>query len=206
MHNQLNYFLCLCLASSKVIEMIVEQHNTVEIVKKRCEERKTTSMEYPLKLNDQFQLIKLPVSSRKEANASNYTQSETAKNNQMEGTCEKCSSDVVQDLSPSNNEKAKQDSPLRHKTVSLAENEESAGRYSPEKCKSIETLAVHSEKEVKSAPRGKFRMETPADEEENKRPNNLNESSGEYKDTAIEISPDVLHRETSGNTLIVYVH
>lgn len=181
--------------------MIVEQHNTAEIVKGRCEERKTTTIEYPLKPHDQFQFIKLFVSNKGEKNLSNYTEKDTAEINNMDDVYEKSSSAVVQDMSPMHSVKAKHDSPLRKKTVSFAQNVQLAGSHSPEKCRSLQRkyLASLSEEKVLSA-WDKLRMEMPADQDNIKSPQNLNESTTGSKDAVIQNIPDVFDREKPGNT------
>lgn len=53
----------LCLASSVSIEMIIEEHNTLEKVKRRCEKREATNCMHPsLRPRDKHQFINLSTS------------------------------------------------------------------------------------------------------------------------------------------------
>lgn len=181
--------------------MIVEKQNTVEIVKGRCEERKTTRMEHRLKPHDQFQFIKLFVSNNGEKNLSNYAEKDTAQINNMEVACEKCSPAVVQDVSPMQKIRAKEESPLRKKSVRFAPNVQFSESHLPEKCRDIQEkyLASISDEKVLSA-WDKVKMENPADQDDITSSQNLNKSTTESKDGDFQNIPDVFDREKPGNT------
>lgn len=181
--------------------MIVEKQNTVEIVKGRCEERKTTCIEHPLKPHDQFQFIKLFVSNNGEKNLSNYAEKDTAQINNMEVACEKCSPADVQDVSPIQKIRAKEESPLRKKTVRFAPNVQFSESHLPEKCQNIQEkyVASLSDEKVLSA-WNRLKMENPADQDDIKSTSNLNESTTESKDADFQNIPDVFDREKTGNT------
>lgn len=158
-------------------------------------------MEHPLKPHDQFQFIKLFVSNNGEKNLSNYAEKDTAQINNMEVACEKCSPAVVQDVSPMQKIRAKDESPLRKKSVRFAPNVQFSESHLPEKCRDIQEkyLASISDEKVISA-WDRLKMEKPADQDDIKSTPNLNESTTESKAEIIQYIPDVFDPQKPGNT------
>lgn len=178
---KLKYNFILCLASCVIIEMNVEQHNTVENVRERCEGRGNTNA--PLKPHDGHQLVRLFETSEDyegEKDLDTPAQMETL------NAWDKCCSAAVQHfhLSSIYKLKATSDSILiTNKVVRFVIKEEFSGRPTPKKCQSLPGLA---EQKIPSS----VRMETSVAKR------GLKESRGEPKDTDIQRVPD---REKTGN-------
>lgn len=182
--------------------MNVEQHNTVENVRERCEGRDNTNA--PLKPHDGHQLVRLFETSEDyegEKNLDKCTEKDTPAKmeplNDGINAWDKCCSAAVQDfhLSSIYKLKATSDSILTtNKAVRFVMKEKFSGRHTPKKCQSLpgKSLAVHSEQKMPSS----VRMETSVAKDDKRGSCNLKESRGEPKDTDIQRVPD---REKPGN-------